>query len=96
MAAPSAPGVAATAWLRPSSAAQTRPHPLDCRGGSELEPASLLSATGRLGEPEREDTWPGSAGSSARRWYVPGRGVAGVSVAGARKEGNDLELGETE
>lgn len=62
MAAPSAPGVAATAWLRPSSAAQTRPHPLDCRGGRELEPASLLSATRRLGEPEREDTWPGRGG----------------------------------
>lgn len=33
---------------------------------------------------------PGSAGSSASRWYVPGGGVAGVSVAGARKEGKDL------
>ncbi|XP_059256623.1 cAMP-dependent protein kinase inhibitor beta isoform X1 [Mustela nigripes] len=62
VAAPSAPGVAATSWQRPSSAAQTRPHPLDCRGGSEPEPASLLSATARLGEPEREDTWPRRGG----------------------------------
>lgn len=51
---------------------------VDGKGGRELEPASQLSATGRLGEPAREDTWPRlSAELCARlvrtRWRDSGR-----------------------